>query len=150
MTELRTVYTVKGKKSPIIWEFKYDLNGLLREFNLLEGELSEKQKQWLFFHTRFPYTENAIKSWGKAYKNFEVIIGQPDLSFDSFWKAYNYKVGKVPAEKGWGKLSKANRLKAFKSIKPYNAYLRRKGIEKAYAQKYINQEKFNDDFNSIH
>ncbi len=150
MSELLTTYTVKGKTSPIVWEFKYDLNGVLREFKLLEGELTEMQRKWLFFHTRFPYTENVIKSWDTVIKNFEVIVGEPDLSFDNFWKAYNYKVGKIPAEKAWNKLSKSNRLNAFKAIKPYNAYLRRKGIEKAYAQKYLNQQKFNDEFNSIH
>lgn len=150
MSELRTIYTVKGRNFPVVWEFSYDLDGFLKQFNLLDGELTEQQIHWLFHPKRFPYRENAILSWSKAIKSFEVIIGQPDLSFDAFWKAYNYKVGKIPAEKAWKKLSKADKLQAFKSIKPYNAYLRRKGLEKAYAQKYFNDRKFEDKFNTIH
>jgi hypothetical protein len=150
MSDLRTIYTVKSKHTDVIWEFHYDLNGLLKEFKLVEGELNETQQKWLFFYTRFPYTENSIKAWCESIKNFEVIIGQPQTNFELFWKVYNYKLGKIPAEKAWKKLSKSDKLKAIKSIKAYDGYLRRKGIEKAYPQKYLNQRKFDDEFNSIH
>ncbi|CAA0152234.1 hypothetical protein [Tenacibaculum maritimum] len=150
MTELRTVYTVKGKKSSIIWEFEYDLNGVLRAFKLVEGELTEVQRKWLFFHTRFPYTENAIKSWDKSYKNFELIVGQPDLSFDAFWALYNRKVGKLEAERAWKRLNKSDQLKAIKQIKAYDGMLRRKRIEKVHPATYLNKRRFDDEFNSIH
>ncbi|CAA0144796.1 conserved hypothetical protein [Tenacibaculum maritimum] len=149
MNDLRTIYTVKGRNFPVIWEFYYDLDGVLREYKLIDGEPSEKLRNWMFHPVRFPHFEHTMNSW-KAIKNIEIIIGQPDLSFDSFWKEYNHKVGKLPAEKAFKRLSKVDKLKAFKSIKPYNGYLRRKGIEKAYAQKYLNQRKFDDEFNSIH
>lgn len=150
MSDLLTTYTVKGRNIPIYWEFKFDLNGSLKSFKLEEdSELSEKLVTWLFHPKRFPHKESIIKSW-EGIKNLELIKGEPDLSFESFWKNYNHKVGKIPAEKAWKRLTKAEKLKAFQTIKPYNGYLRRKGIEKAYPQKYLNQKKFNDEFNSIH
>lgn len=150
MGELNTTYTIKGKQNPIYWEFKYDLNGHLKEFKLLEGsQLTDKLVQWVFHPARFPYKENMIESW-KAIKNLEVIIGKPDLTFDSFWTMYGLKAGRVAAESAFKRLTKSEKLKAFKAIKPYNGYLRRTGISKAYAQKYLNQKKFNDEFNSLH
>lgn len=149
MNEPRTTYTVKGKDFPVVWEFQYDLEGILRGYKLLDGEMSEKLRNWMFHPIRFPYFESTMNTW-KGIKNIEVITGSPDLSFDSFWKLYSYKVGKVTAEKAWKKLSKTDKLKAIKSIKPYNSYLRRKGIEKAYAATYINKRRFDDEFNSIH
>nr|BFF39047.1 hypothetical protein BACY1_08520 [Tenacibaculum mesophilum] len=150
MSEMVTTYTVKGRKTSIIWEFKYDLNGLLSNFKIVEGELDDQQKKWLFYYTRFPYTENKIKSWNKVYKNFEVIIGEPDLSFDTFWNLYNYKVGKLQAKKAWDKLSKSDQLKAIKQIKAYDGMLYRKKIQKANPATYLNQRRFDDEFNSIH
>lgn len=150
MSEIVTTYTVKGRKTSIIWEFKYDLNGLLSNFKIVEGELDDQQKKWLFYYTRFPYTENKIKSWDKVYKNFEVVIGEPDLSFDTFWNLYNYKVGKLQAKKAWDKLSKSDQLKAIKQIKAYDGMLYRKKIQKANPATYLNQRRFDDEFNSIH
>ena len=150
MNDLRSIYTVKGKRIPVFWEFQYDLNGDLKAFNVLDGsEFSPKLQNWLLQPSRFPLKEEIIKSWTK-FKNLEIIIGEPDLTFENFWKAYNLKVGKIASEKAWNRLTKLEKLKAIKSIKAYDAYLRRKGISKAYPQKYLNQKKFNDEFNSLH
>ena len=102
--EIRTIYTVKGKNIPVFWEIHFDLNGDLREFKFLEeSEMSEKLSNWLFHPKRFPYTEEKIKSW-EAVNNLEIVIGQPDISFDVFWSSYRYKFGKVQAEKAWKRL----------------------------------------------
>lgn len=149
MEEQFTTYTVTGKNSNIVWLFKYRLNGLLAEFKLQEGELDQKQVNWLFIKGKFPYQEKDIKGW-KAIKEFEIKVGEPDLSFDAFWDAYNNKVGKKPmAENTWNKLSKANKLKALESIKYYNNWLSRKpGIEKAHATTYLNQQYYNNEWKS--
>ena len=150
MSNLLTTYTVKGRRTSVVWEFKYDLNGIFKEFKLVEGEMDEVQRQWLFYFTRFPYTENAIQSWDKAYKNFELIVGEPDLSFDTFWKVYNHKVGKLEASRAWKKLNKSDQLKAIKQVKAYDGMLYRKKIQKANPATYLNQRRFDDEFNSIH
>lgn len=150
MTEPRTIYTVKGKNTPIIWEFKYDLNGVLKEFKFIENELTEKQQDWLFNKAQFPYRENQIKGWQKAIKNFEVIVGKPNLDFTTFYNLYKYKVGKLEAQRPWKKLNKADQLKAIKQIKAYEGFLRRKRIEKVHPATYLNKRRFDDEFNSIH
>lgn len=150
MTEPLTTYTVKGKNTPTVWEFKYDLKGVLKDFKLLEGELNEQQQTWLFHKARFPYYENSMKSWQKAIKNFEVIVGKPDLDFTTFYNLYRYKVGKLEAQRAWKKLNKADQLKAIKQIKAYEGFLHRKRIEKVHPATYLNKRRFDDEFNSIH
>ena len=44
---LTTTYTVKMQNGSV-WVFKYNLNGILVYFNVLEGELSEKQQDFLY------------------------------------------------------------------------------------------------------
>ncbi len=90
MTEPITTYTIKSKNTSNIWEFKYDLNGFLKEFKIIEGQLNKQQIEYLFHPLRFPYLETTIEGWKKIQK-VEVIIGKPDLSFDTFWRLYNYK-----------------------------------------------------------
>lgn len=144
-----TTYTITGKNSPIVWQFKYHLNGLLSEFKLLEGELDSKQVNWLFIKGKFPYLEKQIKGWN-SIANFNMEVGLPDLSFDGFWNTYNNKVGKKKmAENTWNKLSQAHKLKALESIKYYNNYLSRKpGIDKAHATTYLNQAYWENEWKS--
>lgn len=98
--ESLTTYTVTGKNTHIAWVFKYYLNGLLHSFQLSEGELDSKQIHWLFNMGHFPYKEEQIKSW-KAIKNFEIEIGEPDLSFEVFWLKFNHKIKRQDTEKYW-------------------------------------------------
>lgn len=149
MIEPVTIYTVKVRKQSIVWEFHYDLEGFLTNFKIIQGRLNEKQKVWLFHPARFPYTENSINSW-KAVKTFELIKGQPNLDFTTFYNLYRYKVGKLEAQRAWKKLNKADQLKAIKQIKAYEGFLHRKRIEKVHPATYLNKRRFDDEFNSIH
>ncbi len=145
MTEPITTYTVKVKKHPIVWEFQYDLNGTLKVFKIL-GVLTEKQRNFLF--SNFPYLEKEIEPFKKDVKFFEVTIGKPDLSFDTFWKLYNHKMGKINAEKQWKKLTELEKLNAIRSIKAYDGYLKRKQIAKVYPERYLKHRRFEDQFNA--
>lgn len=149
---METIYTVKSKYDTHIWEFQYDLNGHLRTFKILEGELSVKQMKWLFGGQNFPANEVMMKTiWMKKLRsNFEVVVGEPDLSFEAFWNAYNHKVKKVVSERAWNRLSKKDRLDALKAIKSYEGYLHRKGIAKAHPATYLNQRYWEDSFASVH
>lgn len=144
-----TTYTVTGKNSEVVWFFKYDLNGLLREFRLDEGTLDEKQIQWLFHKDRFPYLEKTIKGWN-SIKNLNVEVGTPNLTFDTFFNAYNHKVKKVVSEKAWSRLSQKDRIEAIKGIKAYDNGIQRKGIAKAHPSTYLNQRYWEDNWSSIH
>jgi hypothetical protein len=149
MTEILTTYTVKGRNFPSVWLFKYDLNGFLKEWIIEEEELTIKQIQWLFHPARFPYLEKDMISHFMTINNLEVVKGEPDLTFDTFYKAYDVKLGKLEAQRAWKKTSKADKIKALQKIKAYNGYLKRSKKEKVYPATYLNKRRFDDEFNSL-
>lgn len=140
-----TTYTVQGKNSPIVWQFKYRLNGLLYSFELLEGELDQKQINWLFVKGFFPYKEAQIKGWITSIKNFKITVGEPDLSFDTFWNLYDEKQKKLKAKELWKKLSKADQIKAVTYIRRYNNLLKYKNQAKALPDTYLRQKRWLDE-----
>lgn len=144
-----TTYTVTGNYHPIYWVFKYHLNGALAAFIIQEGELTEKQQEWLFKSGEFPYHETQIKTW-KNSKVFNLEIGEPDLSFETFWTAYNHKIKKQLTQKAWSRLSRKDKMDALTAIKAYDGYLKRKGTAKAHGATYINQRYWEDAYGSIH
>lgn len=170
-----TTYRVKGKDIGLEFLFKYDLNGSLKDFHIVDGILDEKQINWLFmgylpndidtlpFTTkkelnhhllvRFPATEAMFKSmWfnKKEMKNkFEIEKSPADLSFDAFWKLYDYKVDKFQAEKYFKKLKEAEIIKLFLSIPEYKKFLQRKNIAQKYPSTYITQRNFLDDYSKL-
>ena len=108
--EQLVTYTIKSKNSNNIWEFKYHLNGVLYSFKALDGVLSTKQIDWLFVKANFPYKEDQIKHWQKKLKaNFEITVGEPDLSFEALWKLYDHKIKRVESEKAFNKLKQIGR-----------------------------------------
>jgi len=149
---MNTTYTVKSRKDKYVWEFKYDLDGSLKSYKILEGHLTGTQIDWLFSSGNFPANENVMKNvWmQKLKKNFEVTVGDPDLSFEYFYNAYGNKIKKTKSEAAWKKLSKADKILALQKIKAYKGYLKRKGVAQANPEAYINQKRWEDDFDSIH
>lgn len=141
-----TSYTVKSKNSDNVWEFQYDLNGNLITFKVLGGVLTNEQMTWFFRKGNFPVLESIIKiTWIPNLKqNFEITIGEPDLSFLAFWNAFDNKVGKrKEAENTWNRLSKANKIQVLSSISRYNNYLRHyPKQQKQYPTTYLNQESY--------
>ncbi len=170
-----TTYRVKGKDIGLEFLFKYDLTGSLKEFHIVDGILDEKQINWLFmgylpndidvlpFTTkkelnhnllvRFPATENRfLVHWFKnkeMQKKFEIEKSPADLSFESFWKLYDYKVDKYQAEKYFNKLKEADIIKLFLSIPEYKKFLQRKNIAPKYPSTYITQRSFLDDYSKL-
>ncbi|AUS06460.1 hypothetical protein [Pseudotamlana carrageenivorans] len=145
-----TSYTVKSKNSDNVWEFKYDLNGNLKAFKVLSGVLSNQQMIWFFRKGNFPVLESVIKTiWIPNLKqNFEITIGEPDLSFEAFWNSYGNKVGKrKETENKWTRLSKAEKLQVLSSIPKYNNYLKHyPKQQKQYPSTYLNQEAYKNDW----
>lgn len=145
--EQLTTYTIKSKNSNNIWEFKYHLNGVLYSFKALDGVLSVTQIEWLFVKANFPYKEEQIKDWQKKLKaNFEITVGEPQLSFETLWSLYDNKVKKFEAIKAFNKLKEPDIIRCFLSVPGYNKYLQRKGIAKAHLSSFINKRYFEDDW----
>lgn len=141
---LETTYTVKMKTGGV-WQFKYNLKGVLIFFNVMEGDLTDKQEKFLYLDGKFPWKETQIKQWSKLYPHATVEIGEPDLSFENFWKRYDLKVKKENSEKAWNKLPDADKIKCFLRLKKYNAILAVTGQAKAHLVTWINQKRYNDE-----
>lgn len=142
---MERTYTVKIEKGDI-WQFKYNLNGFLIAFNVLEGEISQKHSDWLFVKGKFPYHEDKIKDWQKNLKQLTIEVLEPDISFESLWDLYGNKVSKFDAQKSFKKLSKADQIKCFLSVPGYKKYVARKQIGTAHLATFINRQYYNDDW----
>lgn len=144
---MKTIYTVKSLKQNFVWEFHYDLKGVLTAFKIAEGsEITQTIKQWLFSPQNFPYEQATIEKW-KAIKLLDISVGLPDVSFNTFYKAYNYKVKRLAAEKAFSRLNKTDKLAAIAGISRYEGLLfRNKGQAKAYPATYLNQRRWEDQY----
>ncbi|MDN3671671.1 hypothetical protein QWY99_01145 [Flavobacterium branchiarum] len=138
-------YTVKMENGDI-WQFKYNLKGVLVFFNVMEGDLSDKQEQFLYVNGKFPWKEDYIKEWTKKYKSIKLEVGEPDLSFKALWNLYDNKVSKFDAEKAFKKLSDADKIKCFLAIPGYKKYLAKKGTGTAHLATFINRQYYNDEW----
>ncbi len=147
--EQLTTYTVKSKEKGLIFLFKYDLNGHLKAFEILEGELSQSQIKFLF-SPNFPATETLMKSvWQKEKlytERFEIVKATPVLDFENLWQIYNNKVKKFEAEKSYNKLKEPDKIRCFLAIKGYDKYLAKQGVAKAHLSTFINQRYFEDEW----
>lgn len=138
-------YTVKMENGDI-WQFKYNLKGVLVFFNVMEGDLSDKQEQFLYIKGLFPWKENQITDWPKKYKTIKLEVGEPDLSFKALWNLYDNKVSKFDAEKAFKKLSDADKIKCFLAIPGYKKYLAKKGTGTAHLATFIHRQYYNDEW----
>lgn len=77
---------------------------------------------------------------------FEITTVSKPVSFDQFWEAYDYKVGRKKAENVWEKMTEAQLAKAFTAIKPYNYHLATNPRAKLHPETYLRNERYNDDY----
>lgn len=143
---LETTYTVKIRSGEI-WQFKYNLNGVLIHFNVMEGDLNEKQEKFLYQNGKFPWKEMHLKDWETLYPPTRVEILLPDFSFEALWDLYGNKVSKFDAQQSFKKLSQADQIKCFMTIPGYKKYVARKQIGIAHLATFINRQYYNDDWN---
>ena len=68
--------------------------------------------------------------------------------FKVFWEAYDYKRGKDKAWTAWKRLSKRDREAALAGVEAYKADCDRFDRAQLYPQGYLNQRRWEDDFNS--
>lgn len=123
--------------------YGYDDNNQLV---LVELDGIHEQQHRINILKNLPLTLDVLNKWTHNNKNITVTLLLEDITFDVFWANYNYKMGKQEAERAWNKLSVADKTRAIKRIRAYDRYISDRGIAKAYAQKYLNQRRFNDEF----
>ena len=147
--EQLTTYRVKGKSIGLIFLFKYNLNGVFKSFEIVEGELNNEQMTWLY-SGNFPATESIMKTiWCKAQRFTKLFIvdkSLPDISFEAFWVAFDLKRNKEKSQKAFDKLTEADKIKCFLALPKYNRDLQNTGQAKAHLVTWINQKRFNDEY----
>lgn len=74
-------------------------------------------------------------------------ITECDVTFERFWNLYRKKVGnKAGVEKKWGKLSWDERVMAIGVIPRMRRYYEQKGLDLPYPETYINQRRWENEF----
>jgi hypothetical protein len=107
-------------------------------------------EQWVWFLDNFPTTYEKLQYIAFKSKACTIKPIEMDLSFDNFWDTYDYKVGnKKRAQKLWEKMSEAQKIKSFESLPGYNYYLMTRGIEKAYPETFLAQERYEVDYKAL-
>ncbi|WP_163444986.1 hypothetical protein [Flavobacterium columnare] len=140
--EQLTTYTIKSKTDGFVWLFKYDLNGIFKSFEILDGELSLKQYQWLFCSGRFPGKQIMIEAWREKLKaNFEILKADPVIDFETFWHTYpkNELSKKKIARDRWEKLKDGEKIKLMMNLPEYKKLKAKEGTAYPYAEVFINQ-----------
>lgn len=148
--EQLTTYRAKGKEIGLVFLFKYDLNGNLREFKIEDGDLNANQMKWLFAQSNFPACESIMRAiWMKDLKYTKVFSVEKfvaDISFEAFWKLWDLKVKREHSEKAWNKLKESEQIKCFLNYKKYQEHLNKTQQAKAHLVTWLNQKRFNDEY----
>lgn len=127
--------------------FEYDLNGVLKGFKN-EAELSQEQIKYLC--KSFPCTIDDLNLLSEKSQTMKVEEKNMDLSFENFWNNFDYKVGsKEKCRKLWEGLSKPKKIKCLTSIPAYNYFLKVKQIAKVYPERYISQNRYENDYKKL-
>ena len=137
-------YRATGKNLEGSLVLKYDLNGVLVEFEI-HAKLNESQIKYLRYY--LPFTTAELDEFKKATSLILKEIPE-DLSFDRFWNEYNYKRGnKARTEKLWKLLKDNDRAAVFHSIPKYNYFLScRPNQDKAYPETYLAQKRYENEY----
>jgi hypothetical protein len=69
-------------------------------------------------------------------------------TFQQFWDAYGLKRDRVAAERAWNRLPVGDKRKAISAVADYTADCARRGVNRMYAQGYINHRRWEDDFST--
>ena len=142
MSELIT-YKVTFKETNDEWLFQYrSADSVIHSFYNIKGNRILN----LFENGQFPGTKQEIENWTNYKKHVTIEIVLNDYSFDAFWKVYNLKVKKEPAQKAFEKLSLVDKIKCFNKLSKYDEFLAKTGQAKAHLVTWLNQKRYNDEY----
>lgn len=139
MEQLTTTYTVTIERGDV-WQFKYNLNGVLVFYDVMHGDLTKEHEDYLFVKGKFPWKESHIKNWGKKNQKIKVEIGAPDLSFERFHKKiypFNPLSKKSLAKERWDKLTKEDLYKIYNKTPEFIKLKTNEGTAFPYLEVYI-------------
>jgi hypothetical protein len=134
-------FTAASFEGEVIIEFN-DF-GVLQKFDSSGANMSAEQQKFLL--TKLPIYVDDVKR--VLLKSPTAVFTEIDqqVSFEQFWNRYDEKIrsSRKRAEKVWKRLSKTDRLKAYRFITKYEQTLY-PGTAKKYAETYLNAEMWNN------
>ncbi|TZF81799.1 hypothetical protein FW774_17230 [Pedobacter sp. BS3] len=136
-------YILTSKSFTGAVEFGFNSTGTLVFYNNA-ADMSDKQTDWLLAH--LPPNEVYLNQL-KVKISGELKEVPPDLSFDTFWTAYDKKIHAIRCKPLWNKLKDTDKMRAIMQIKPYDAYCARTGIAKANPENYLKKQYYETDWN---
>ena len=120
----------------------YKLTYLHGKVVKLEGEPDFTDKFWVWFlKGKFDLEENISKVDSKSIK-----VERMTVTFEIFWKKYDYKKDKQNAEKQWNKLKEEEQLAAYKGIDKYKRTCGGFGQPAlVYPERYLKNRRWEDE-----
>ncbi|TDL99602.1 MAG: hypothetical protein C4K58_06840 [Flavobacteriaceae bacterium] len=133
-------YIMVGKLFEGSIVLKYHLNGIFYSIKI-EAELSIEQYRALRLDV-LKTEESFLKTFG-GVKGLSIKEVPPNLSFESFWEVYDYKVGKkVQTQNFWDKMPEGDKIKALLYIPKLKTTKKMEGTQMPYPSTYLSQRYF--------
>lgn len=125
-------------------EFRFDT---ARALSFFENRAQMEVDQLNYLFGKFPFTEEELIRLTQGSATLTLAKLDHDITFDEFWKAYNYKVGnKARAMKLWNALTATDRALIMEYLPRYEAYLAaRPRMEKLYPETFLNQRRWENE-----
>lgn len=115
--------------------FSYGSNGVLMGFEVSK-ELSETDLLDILSKS-FHKLSDLQKAYSDPRLKGLLVELKRVISFDDFWKKYDYAFDKKRAKDVWDKLPDHERSRAFDYIETYHNELRKTGTARMYAKTYL-------------
>lgn len=131
-------YLITSTRSDAQIILGYDENGMLCEVqaaNLADPD----HRIWPFRHA--PIMEGDVS---KVFKQEFLRFTTLEVTFEEFWKKYNYKEGKKDADNAWKRMTQASQQLAFNYIEKYRAACHRDRKHLQYPASYLRAERWLD------
>lgn len=121
----------------------YNEAGLLQKIDI--GQTDMDAVTIASFKKAVPVSSNDLET---AFGKQTVIVeSEITISFEQFWKKYDYKFHKDRAELLYTRLSKTNQILAYYAIDKYNKYLRKKDSQsKLHPDTYIRNKAWLNEY----
>jgi hypothetical protein len=132
-------FAVTSKKFTGCITFGYDENGQLVKF-LFDAIMDDAYVD--FVRRNIPWTVDAVARYKSKTSTVTEIT---DISFERFWRDYDYKKGKDAAIKEWNKLKQGEQVKAIVRIPAYKFDINARNVAPVYPERYLKHKRFNDE-----
>lgn len=139
-------YTVTIKKNTTATALIGYEDGVCVLVQITTQGLKPEQAGWIL--KTIPPFEGDLPTLELALPFIRVEAVPADLTFNAFWEAYGYKVGKRErAIKIWATLNDIDKARCIRSIPKYNQWLSNKfNMERLYPETYLSQRRWENEF----